>query len=348
MLAKVFKAYDIRAIYPKPLDEGIAWQVGFATAQFLLAEAAAAGLLDPMSRTICVGRDMRKSSPSLAKELKQWMRDAGADVVDLGLVDTPFVSFAINHLGCAGGVQVTASHNPANYNGFKMMLGKKPFYGKQIQEIGRRAAEGDVVPAAIGTDRQVDVADRSYCGVAEDTDVVALIDPGVDDRYAQTIQGHHRDIGAGGGKHQVADAIPILAGVELDVGAEQLGIDEIDRIVGGDRSEGIRIGPGDRAHRRHVDGSDEVGIGSRVEFEVAAEIAQFRTVHIDTRNQRRILVDHAEVERQTTESIDTDLVDHIAVGERLDPQRAARAARGLRGDGRAFADRHPRAEALVV
>lgn len=120
MLAKVFKAYDIRAIYPKPLDEGIAWQVGFATAQYLLGEAAAAGLLDPMSRTICVGRDMRKSSPSLAKELKQGMRDAGADVIDLGLVDTPFVSFAINHLGCAGGVQVTASHNPANYNGFKI------------------------------------------------------------------------------------------------------------------------------------------------------------------------------------------------------------------------------------
>ena len=120
MLAQVFKAYDVRATYPKPLNERIAWQVGYATAQFLLKQAAEEGFIDPMSRTICVGRDMRKSSPSLSVQLKQGMRDAGAGVIDLGLVDTPFVYFAINHLDCAGGVQVTASHNPANYNGFKI------------------------------------------------------------------------------------------------------------------------------------------------------------------------------------------------------------------------------------
>ena len=107
-------------LYPKPLNERIAWQVGYATAQFLLKQAAEEGFIDPMSRTICVGRDMRKSSPSLSAQLKQGMRDAGAGVIDLGLVDTPFVYFAINHLDCAGGVQVTASHNPANYNGFKI------------------------------------------------------------------------------------------------------------------------------------------------------------------------------------------------------------------------------------
>ena len=120
MLAKVFKAYDVRATYPKPLNERIAWQVGYATAEFLLKEAATEGFTDPMSRTICVGRDMRTSSPSLSEHLRKGMRDAGAGVIDLGLVDTPFVYFAINHLGCAGGVQVTASHNPSNYNGFKI------------------------------------------------------------------------------------------------------------------------------------------------------------------------------------------------------------------------------------
>jgi len=142
MLAKVFKAYDIRATYPKPLDEGIAWQVGYATAQYLLKDAADAGAIDPMSRTICVGRDMRKSSPSLAKELKQGMRDAGASVIDLGLVDTPFVYFAINHLGCAGGVQVTASHNPANYNGFKISKRHAKPVGQDtgLAEIQRLAA----------------------------------------------------------------------------------------------------------------------------------------------------------------------------------------------------------------
>ena len=142
MLAKVFKAYDVRALYPKPLNEKLAWQIGHATAQYLLEEAAAAGFVDPMSRTICVGRDMRRSSPSLSAELRQGMRDAGADVIDLGLVDTPFVYFAINHLGCAGGVQVTASHNPADYNGFNISkrLAKPVGQDTGLAEIQRLAA----------------------------------------------------------------------------------------------------------------------------------------------------------------------------------------------------------------
>jgi phosphomannomutase len=120
MLGKVFKAYDIRATYPKPLNEKLAWQIGFAIAQYLTEQAAELGHDDPMMRHIAVGRDMRKSSPALAASLKQGIRDFGAHAIDLGMVDTPFVSFAINHLGCCGGVQVTASHNPANYNGFKV------------------------------------------------------------------------------------------------------------------------------------------------------------------------------------------------------------------------------------
>jgi phosphomannomutase len=120
MLGKVFKAYDIRATYPKPLNEKMAWQIGCATAQYLIEQAEEAGHDDPMMRHIVVGRDMRQSSPSLCEMLVQGMRDFGAHVIDVGLVDTPFISFAINYLGCAGGVMTTASHNPANYNGFKI------------------------------------------------------------------------------------------------------------------------------------------------------------------------------------------------------------------------------------
>ena len=142
MLAKVFKAYDVRAVYPKPLNERLAWQIGYGTAEFLLGQAAAAGLDDPMSRHIAVGRDMRKSSPALSDALMQGMQDFGADVVDLGLVDTPFVYFAINHLGCCGGVQVTASHNPAEYNGFKISRAKAKPVGQDtgLTEIQRLAA----------------------------------------------------------------------------------------------------------------------------------------------------------------------------------------------------------------
>ena len=79
--------------------------------------------------------------------------------------------FAGYHYGADGAVMVTGSHNPPDYNGFKMMLGKKPFFGAQIQEIGRMAAEGDVVPVATeGTDRKVDVTEAYAARVLQDYD----------------------------------------------------------------------------------------------------------------------------------------------------------------------------------
>lgn len=144
MLAKVFKAYDVRGIYPSPLNEGLAWQIGFGGGQFFLEKAGGAGVAaGAMARTVVVGRDMRKSSPSMVAALKQGLKDAGADVVDVGLVDTPFVGFAVNQLGAAGGVQTTASHNPANYNGFKFCAaGAKPIGADTgLQEIQRLAAK---------------------------------------------------------------------------------------------------------------------------------------------------------------------------------------------------------------
>lgn len=142
MLGKVFKAYDIRATHPKPLTAKLAWQIGYGTARYLLDRAEEAGFDDPMMRHIVVGRDMRKSSPELCDALKRGMRDCGASVIDVGLVDTPFITFAINHLGCCGGVQTTASHNPANYNGFKISgLGARPVgESTGLADIRRHAA----------------------------------------------------------------------------------------------------------------------------------------------------------------------------------------------------------------
>ena len=145
MLGKVFKAYDIRGTYPDPLDEAKAWQIGYGTARFLLAEAAKAGDTTPMMKNIVVGRDMRKSSPSLRDALCKGMNDAGAGVIDVGMVDTPFVYFAVNHLDCAGGVQVTASHNPPHYNGFKISRRKAKPVGETngLADIRREAATVD-------------------------------------------------------------------------------------------------------------------------------------------------------------------------------------------------------------
>jgi phosphomannomutase len=147
MLGRIFKAYDIRGTYPDLLNEQMAWQIGYGVSKFLRDEAEAAGETTPMMRNIVVGRDMRKSSPSLTNKLIKGINDQGGDVIDVGMVDTPFVYFAINHLDCAGGVMVTASHNPPQYNGFKISKRKAKPVGEAtgLAEIRKRAAMVDPV-----------------------------------------------------------------------------------------------------------------------------------------------------------------------------------------------------------
>ncbi|HEY4328834.1 MAG TPA: phosphomannomutase/phosphoglucomutase, partial [Phycisphaerae bacterium] len=120
MIEQVYKAYDIRGIYPDPLNEDIAWRTGHATAQFLRMNLSGLAKADPRMNMIIVGRDMRLSSPSLTKSLIDGILSTGTNVIDIGMIDTPEIYFAINHLGCCGGIQTTASHNPAQYNGFKI------------------------------------------------------------------------------------------------------------------------------------------------------------------------------------------------------------------------------------
>ncbi|MFO0963067.1 MAG: phosphomannomutase/phosphoglucomutase [Phycisphaerales bacterium] len=163
MLAKIFKAYDVRGIYPQPLDEGLAWRIGFAAAQYYAAVADREGRTGD-ARAIVVGRDMRRSSPALAGALKQGMRAAGAQIVDVGMVDTPFVGFAVNQLGAAGGVQTTASHNPSNYNGFKFCGPKATPMGQdsglsEIQRLAQAADPSRAGVAATGGERTADLWD---------------------------------------------------------------------------------------------------------------------------------------------------------------------------------------------
>src|SRR5437773_8567790 len=114
MIDKIFKAYDVRAIYPAPLSEEAAWKVGHATAQYLKRSRHN---LPPEQRVrqeeaMIVGRDMRPHSPALAKALTDGILSTGMNVIDVGMIDTSFIYFAINHEDCVGGIQVTASHNP--------------------------------------------------------------------------------------------------------------------------------------------------------------------------------------------------------------------------------------------
>lgn len=139
-MAGIFKAYDVRGIVPDQLNEPIARDIGRAFST-LLADSPA-----ERSNTVVVGRDMRSHSPGICDALIDGLLSSGVDVLDCGLCTTPFNYFAVGHLGTAGGVQVTASHNASQYNGLKFSLhDARPVSGDGgIPEMERRVQEGDL------------------------------------------------------------------------------------------------------------------------------------------------------------------------------------------------------------
>ena len=130
--ASIFKAYDIRGIVPSTVDEAVAEGLGKAFGTLALREG---------QKSVAVGRDGRLSGPAISAALVRGMVAAGVDVIDVGLVTTPMLYFAANTL-CESGIQVTGSHNPKDYNGFKMVLAGRAIYGDEIQAI-RQMMEGE-------------------------------------------------------------------------------------------------------------------------------------------------------------------------------------------------------------
>ena len=123
--AGIFKAYDIRGIVPSTITPEVARALGRAFGTVALAQG---------EKTVAVGRDGRLSGPSLSQALMEGLQDAGITVIDVGMVTTPLLYFAANTL-CNSGIQVTGSHNPKDYNGFKMVLGGRAIYGDDIQNL---------------------------------------------------------------------------------------------------------------------------------------------------------------------------------------------------------------------
>jgi phosphomannomutase len=133
----IFKAYDIRGIVGKTVDEAFAEHLGRAFG----TEAVAA-----KERAVAVGRDGRLSGPSLSAALIRGLASTGLDVVDLGPVTTPmlyYVAATREQHGCRSGIQVTGSHNPKDYNGFKMVLAGRAIYGDDIQRLRQRIEQDD-------------------------------------------------------------------------------------------------------------------------------------------------------------------------------------------------------------
>ncbi|MCK4385322.1 MAG: phosphomannomutase/phosphoglucomutase [candidate division Zixibacteria bacterium] len=145
---KIFKAYDIRGTYPDQLNEGIAYKVGRALVEYLNA------------KNVAVGRDMRLSSPKLHGGLTRGIVEGGCDVIDIGLVSTDCLYFAVGRFGYDAGVMITASHNPPEYNGFKMCKKEAvPLSGEAgIDQIKTLVLKDDFPPAKkLGTIKKHDV-----------------------------------------------------------------------------------------------------------------------------------------------------------------------------------------------
>ena len=123
--ASIFKAYDIRGVTPTTINEEVA---------FALGKAFGSAALAVKEKTVAVGRDGRLSGPALAAALIRGLAASGVNVIDVGMVTTPMLYFAANTL-CTSGIQVTGSHNPKDYNGFKMVLAGRAIYGDDIQAL---------------------------------------------------------------------------------------------------------------------------------------------------------------------------------------------------------------------
>ncbi|MET3603610.1 phosphomannomutase [Sphaerotilus sulfidivorans] len=150
--ASAFKAYDIRGIVGQALDEQFAEHLGRAFG----SEAVALG-----EKVVAVGRDGRVSGPSLSAALMRGLAATGLDVIDLGAVTTPmlyYVAATRGEIGCRSGIQVTGSHNPKDYNGFKMVLGGVAIHGESIQRLRQRMeAENYSLAAQPGTIAALDI-----------------------------------------------------------------------------------------------------------------------------------------------------------------------------------------------
>jgi phosphomannomutase/phosphoglucomutase len=151
--AGIFRAYDIRGIAERDFDADFARALGGAYAAYLAERN------NPDNPRVGVGGDCRLTSAAYAASLREGLRGAGIDVVDLGTCPTPLVYFSIFDLDLDGAIQVTGSHNPSDHNGFKICVGKTSIHGDEIQRL-REIMETGNFPSGDGAEERIDIVER--------------------------------------------------------------------------------------------------------------------------------------------------------------------------------------------
>lgn len=186
------REYDIRGIVGRTLREADAFAIG-RTFGSIVARGG--------GKTVAVSYDGRLSSPSLEAALVNGLKASGMHAIRIGVGPTPMLYYAAFTRATDGAVMVTGSHNPPDYNGFKMMLGKKPFFGGDIRRLGELAAAGDVVDEGAGTDETIDVSQAYIDRIVQDYDgtrpMTVVWDPGngsagaITERLVKQLPGTH-------------------------------------------------------------------------------------------------------------------------------------------------------------
>lgn len=166
----IFREYDIRGIVDEDLNEQNVETIGRAFGTYLTNHE---------KKTVSIGRDCRESSPLFANAFCRGLNSCGIDVVDLGMVSTPIVYFSLYNLPVEGGAMITASHNPSEYNGIKLCVGKESLFGDQIQQI-REIAESGEFASGSGRTKQTDIMDLYTNYLMDNIDIRPGLKVGVD------------------------------------------------------------------------------------------------------------------------------------------------------------------------
>jgi phosphomannomutase/phosphoglucomutase len=155
---EIFRQYDIRGIVGRDLHPETAFAIGRGMAAYLAQHG--------IRGTFAVGRDNRPNGPALRDGLVRGLTESGVDVVDIGVVPTPLLYWSLHKLDVIGGIQITGSHNPPEYNGFKVSVGKGSLHGEEIQALYRIISAGDF-PNGRGTVSETEVIDRYVTDVVQ-------------------------------------------------------------------------------------------------------------------------------------------------------------------------------------
>ena len=256
------REYDIRGLVGDTLTEGDAYAIGRSFGTIIARSGGA---------RVAVGYDGRTSSPIFETALVAGLNDAGIAAVCIGLGPTPMLYYSVYELACDGGIMITGSHNPPAYNGFKMMLKDRPFFGADICALGEMAAAGDWDSGSAGSSR-IDIMDRYVDRLVQGFDTTRAFTIAWDcgngvagpvvERLVQRLPGTHHlmftDVDGTFPNHHpdpteeknLADLKRVVAeqgcdfGLAFDGDADRLGaIDSLGRVVWGDQLLGILAEP---------------------------------------------------------------------------------------------------------